>query len=129
MGKGSLFRCVYIIYVAFKKVHLYTNLFTKFLELTTSCMFSDFLPPQINLLLFKVATFLFVDQDQIEYVFAAESIINVCVAGCQIGGRKIKAHGDQFSFDWRAVHNFELGASFLLGDGICARPHRFLPYD
>ena len=72
---------------------------------------------------------MFVDEDQIEGVFAAESIIDVVVGGGQVAWGQIESYGDQFAFNGRAVHDLKFSASFLLGDRVCARSHRLFAND
>lgn len=69
---------------------------------------SDFLAPEDNLLLLKVATILLVNKDQVERVAAGEAIINIVVSGRKISWRQVESYRDELAFDWGAIHDLKL---------------------
>ena len=90
---------------------------------------SDLLTPKKNLLLLKVATILLIDENQVERIAAAVTIIDVFICRCQVSRGKVEANGDKFTFDWCTVHDLEFAKCLLLCDCIRVSAYRLLAND
>ena len=55
-----------------------------------------------------------------------ETVVYVCVRGCQVCAGQVEANRNALTLDGRAVHDFELVEVFCLGDCILAVAHNFL---
>ena len=65
---------------------------------------NSFFPVDCNLLLFKVSTIIFINQNQIKNILNTKFPTYVLVTGGHIDSRQVQSNGNYFSFLGTSIH-------------------------